>query len=454
VLARFRRRLVAAALALLTVLPAGVAGAAPERWSALENATRGNLAAMLAALEREPVPPHYRTNRSAAELVAVLERSGRFAQLGLSAAEGHILVEAVYRRLNLPLVRRTPPAPVAVESASLPFGGNYRVGAEFEPLAGVLLRWPFDWSALRDEYAGIVRAIGEGGARARIWVDTPAQQTQAKLYLQLRGVSTAHIDWVVENTDSVWLRDYGPQFIYDRASTAWGVADFHYYDSRPNDDDTPIVVATAGSAPRVNRQTAEVVYTEGGNLNVDGRGFVSYSERTYSRNPGVATATIDGRITSALQTNRALVLQDPALDATGHVDMFTKIVDVDRVLVGRYDPDEFDYAVLEDAASAFQGALNGEGRPWNVVRIRQPDVYYAYFVLPVVRTYTNSLIVNNRVIVPTYNIPDDAGALEIYRTLFPGKTIVPIDSRDIIEAAGSWHCVTMEFADPNTPDGP
>lgn len=415
-----------------------------------DEGNRGNLAAMLDSLKRTPVPPQYRTNRSP-EVRTVLKRAGRFKQLGLTDAEGKTLVDAVYRKLGLPLTRSVP---VATQSQTepLPFEGNYRVGQEFENLSAVLLRWPQNWSALHNEYAQMIGAIGRGGATARVWVDTPAQQRFATRYLQANGVPTSHIAWVVENTDSVWMRDYGPQYIYDQGGTGWGVADFHYYDSRPVDDDTPVYIADTSTVPRVNRQSEEVVYTEGGNINVDGLGFATYSERTYSRNPGVPTDVIDARIVSALRATSTLVLEDPSLDATGHVDMFTKILNTDTVLVAQYDSDEVDYQILEDAATAFGNATNGAGRPWKVVRVRQPDVYYTSFVLPVVRTYTNSLIVNNVVIVPTYGIPDDEGALKLYRGIFPDKEIVPINAEDIIESAGSWHCVTMEFPDPENVD--
>jgi len=116
--------------------------------------------------------------------------------------------------------------------------------------------------------------------------------------------------------------------------------------------------------------------------------------------------------------------------------------------VAQYDPDEFDHARLEANAALLARSVNGAGQPLTVVRIRQPDVYYESLVFPVVRTYTNSLIVNDRVIVPVYGIPDDEGALAVYASLFPGKTIVPLDATGIITSAGAWHCVTMEFPAP------
>jgi agmatine/peptidylarginine deiminase len=124
---------------------------------------------------------------------------------------------------------------------------------------------------------------------------------------------------------------------------------------------------------------------------------------------------------------------------------FMKILCSETVLVAQYDPDETDYQILEDNAALITS------KSWKVERIRQPDVYYAQFIFPVVRAYTNSLILNDHVIVPTFGIDDDADALAVYAGLFPGKTIVPLDANDIIEWSGAWHCVTMEFPEPGTP---
>ena len=72
-------------------------------------------------------------------------------------------------------------------------------------------------------------------------------------------------------------------------------------------------------------------------------------------------------------------------------------------------------------------------------------VALTFFVLPVVRTYTNAQISNNVVIVPTYNLPTDAAVLDQYRAQLPGRTVIGLNANDIIESAGAWHCVLMEW---------
>jgi len=60
-------------------------------------------------------------------------------------------------------------------------------------------------------------------------------------------------------------------------------------------------------------------------------------------------------------------------------------------------------------------------------------------------TYANFTIINDAVLVPVYGLPQDKPALEILQGCFPGKEIIGINCRVLIEQHGSLHCVTMQF---------
>ncbi|MBP9120914.1 MAG: agmatine deiminase family protein, partial [Ignavibacterium sp.] len=60
------------------------------------------------------------------------------------------------------------------------------------------------------------------------------------------------------------------------------------------------------------------------------------------------------------------------------------------------------------------------------------------------RTYTNSIIVNKTVIVPTYELQYDTSALRIYREAMPGYRVVGINCNSIIPSLGAIHCITKE----------
>lgn len=47
-------------------------------------------------------------------------------------------------------------------------------------------------------------------------------------------------------------------------------------------------------------------------------------------------------------------------------------------------------------------------------------------------------------LVPKYNDPNDGVAIGIIQTLYPTKTVVGIDVRNLYENGGMIHCVTQQ----------
>lgn len=438
-------RLLLLATLAFSILPAFAEG--PAYWKARDAECRGNVERMIAELQRHPPAAPVRLAVPLEHLAATLEANGRFRELGLNTHDGRRLLRALYQHFGVPETRPAPAAIAKAEKRGLATLPGYRPRGEFEPIDAVLITWP-DSPVLVDEFIAIIKTIHAGQARVYFLVKSPLEQRRISRTLGENGVDLSRISWINARRNSMWVRDYGPVFLYDRAGS-WAVADFHYFANRPADDRLPARFASLFGVPVVDRQRREnIVYTEGGNLMTDGRGAIVYSSRTYTGNPRTDAGTIDARIGSALQATRAIVPDPPSLDGTGHVDMFLKIIKPDTVVIGRYREGQPDYTVLEETASLFASTPNGAGQPWNIIRVPMPDVYYAYFGLPVVRTYINGLMVNNQFIVPTYGLPEDAEALNILAAQLPGKSLVPINANEIIESLGAWHCVTMEFPRP------
>jgi agmatine deiminase len=59
-------------------------------------------------------------------------------------------------------------------------------------------------------------------------------------------------------------------------------------------------------------------------------------------------------------------------------------------------------------------------------------------------SYVNYYIANNRVLVPNYNDPNDTIANNIIQALYPTRTVVGIDVRNLYENGGMVHCVTQQ----------
>jgi hypothetical protein len=169
----------------LSILALGsVFGSTEVYWKRKTEACYGDLAMMLEEVAKADVIPRYRTNRSAEELHEVLIKADRFRDLGLTNEEGKVLVNAVYEKLGINPTK---------QFTSRSFGGKtlpeqlvvppYRAGTEFEQLAAVLTRWPFDWASQRDEWAAMVDGMSGANVIVYIWVNNTSQRDQAISYL-------------------------------------------------------------------------------------------------------------------------------------------------------------------------------------------------------------------------------------------------------------------------------
>ena len=83
------------------------------------------------------------------------------------------------------------------------------------------------------------------------------------------------------------------------------------------------------------------------------------------------------------------------------------------------------------------------GRHLNIVELPMPpELLYEDMRLPC--SYANFYIANQSVIVPTFRSDRDDKALRIIQDCFPDRTVVGIDSTDIIWGLGSFHCLSQQ----------
>ncbi len=102
---------------------------------------------------------------------------------------------------------------------------------------------------------------------------------------------------------------------------------------------------------------------------------------------------------------------------------------------GKYPAERDELHALRDA----------DGRPYRLVPLPLPGARYNADGERLPATYANFLVIDGAVLVPTYDDPQDAVALQRLQTCFPGRAIIPIDARPLIEQFGSLHCVTMQL---------
>ena len=316
-----------------------------------------------------------------------------------------------------------------------------RSPAEFESSDGALISWPTYDPACYAFHRDMTREIAKAGI-CYIVVSDSGKKTSVQSYLSGQGVPLGNVTFVIVNTDSLWIRDYGPFFVLDSAGNK-RISNFAYDMSRPNDDAFP---AAYGALMGYTIYSADLSL-QGGNYMNDGcdRGYAN--SIIYSDNIALSESQVDQVICEYNGLRSMGVGQEMTSDGTGHIDMGVKLLSPSTVLVSDCEAGNPDHAILDNTARIWENRTTVYGTKFNVVRL--PLVHDESSTDTIYETYTNSLIVNKRVLVPVYGIAEDSAALVAYRSAMPGYTIVGIDSSYIIPQAGAVHCATMQVPKNN-----
>ncbi len=315
-----------------------------------------------------------------------------------------------------------------------------RMPGEFEPVKGVIIQWDFnECNAL---HAFLVEAVQEANATAYVLVDDEHNRRRIVDYLESGSVPTENTVFITCKTNSLWVRDYGPTTVYCGPGLRPAFIDWKYaFENQPGDDNAPQCVASALEWPVFSSVgNGNLLVLDGGDLFSDGFGSIFSSEQVINDNGGDVSAL--NPVKEYTGADRYVILESLGTERDRHLDMYMKLLDEETILVGQYP----DYApgsdILEANVNVLENLRSCYGRPYRIIRIPLPAADEDRRDL---RSYTNSLIVNNHVLVPVYGIDLDQAALDVYRAAMPGYEIVTYDCSNVVKQKGALHCVTCQI---------
>lgn len=300
--------------------------------------------------------------------------------------------------------------------------GPIRNPAEWEPMTGAIIRWPLGLP---------VSLIAEMSEDLEVYtiVVNSSQQAQATAAYQSGGVNMDNVYFIIAPTNSIWTRDYGPWFIFDGEGNQ-GIADHIYNRPRPADDLIPQVIGSEWGIPVYGMN---IVHT-GGNHMSDGLGVSMSTRLVYDENPDKTQAEVDS-IMKAYLGNDYTVLGYVESGGIHHIDCWAKFLNPTAILLKEVSPGDPSHDSLNLRAQFLSTQISSWGRPYTVIRIPCPSG----------NAYTNSIILNNKVLVPLFGGSGDTTAIRIYQEAMPGYEILGFD--------GSWyendaiHCRIMGVTD-------
>ena len=305
-----------------------------------------------------------------------------------------------------------------------PPAGEPRFVAEFEPMQGVMIRYPL----------GIPTSlVAQLSNNCHVYCIVESYlQSSAQYDFQNAGVNMGNLSFVNAPTDSYWVRDYGPWYIFEDRHPA--IVDNVYNRPRPYDDNISGVFADFWSIPMYGMNLEHT----GGNMMEDGRGHGVSDDLVLQENNNNET-NVRNKMRDYLGIDPYHITIDPQGDYIAHVDCWGKYLAPDKILIARMPQNNPRYQYYEQVAQYFETTNCCWGYPYHVYRVDEPG---GNTLAP----YTNSLILNKTVYVPignntTYNNQ----ALAVYQEAMPGYTIVGVN--------GSWqntdalHCRTRGVMD-------
>ncbi len=341
-----------------------------------------------------------------------------------------------------PAQRMTPFAVDVAGAMLAPSSGVLASPAEYTPTRGVLFRystgaWP---SVVRDCVAALTGDPAHDDI-AYVVVSSTSQQNSAASSFAAAGADLSKVVFIQQPTNSIWMRDYGPHFVWQDGALT--IADSHYYPNRPADNFIPTRVGDEDfGVPTYDMG----LYFSGGNF-MPGPGRSAFMSALVNLdNPSGAgwNSTSIADIYSRFQgidVVHVLPQLPTTVDGTGHIDMWMYIVDPTNVIISRFKPGSNATAIqiTDNAAIYMQNLGFTVHRPW---AWNSGGVHY---------TYANAFRVNDRIFVPSYGsgnaayLADDSFAISTWQTAAgPGVEIIPIDCYGIIPASGAIHCIVKQ----------
>lgn len=310
--------------------------------------------------------------------------------------------------------------------------------------------WPGKIKSIYPSYCKFIVAVA-AGQKVRINVANEAMQAFATAELKKETDDFSNIEFYLNPTNDAWCRDHGPAYLINPATKEKAIVDWKYnawgnkYPPFDLDDIVPARIAKTFNLPLFT----PAIVMEGGAVEFNGAGTVLTTTACLlneNRNPHLTKEQIEQYLLEYYGQEQVLWLEEGIIgdDTDGHIDDITRFVNENTVVtVVEENPEEENYAILQDNLELLRSFRLPNGEPLNIIELPMPaPVIYEGDALPA--SYANFYIANEVVVVPVFNDKNDAKALAILQDCFPDRKVIGIDSVDIIWGLGSFHCLSQQ----------
>ena len=339
---------------------------------------------------------------------------------------------------------------------------NVRTMAEWEEIEALTITWSTNYGITEEII--LTQIVEHAINECDVIIICNSQNTVAG-YLASQGISSPNIHYVEADFNNIWMRDYGQNTVYKNDVEDRLLVDWIYNRNRPYDDLIPEYIATHLNIDMYNTtQPPYDLMATGGNFMSDGMGTAFSSKLIEDENsggyawngpsgnvyyPNHTISEIENIMQEFMGIDTYIIMETLPYDGIHHIDMHMKLLDEETILMAEYPTGVADGPQIEANLQYVLNNYNSAfGTAYKVIRIPSPPSSGGYFPdnNGYYRTYTNSVFLNNTVLVPFYREEYDTIAQRIYEEVLPGYNIVGIDvdnsGTNLISYSGAIHCIT------------
>mgnify|MGYP001204066345 CR=1 FL=1 len=262
----------------------------------------------------------------------------------------------------------------------------------------------------------------------------------------LYNINEIEVVEIQNHNNNVWCRDYMPIKASNGNLVQFNYAPSYMTGTKKWRERIPIAEKIHEELNLKSKIVKSEIILDGGAIDILGKKAI-LSDRVFRDNSERREKDIQEEIKFKLGLDQIIVIPQYPFDFTGHVDGLVRFIDEKRVVVTNLDfelksakEEENSYRrrLLEQWYYAFKYTLLNTGLTLEQLPSSIPENCP---VSSAEGIYTNFLLLNDLIIMPSYNKPEDEIAKEKLSILYK-KPVKPIYATDLAKQGGMINCVT------------
>lgn len=276
-----------------------------------------------------------------------------------------------------------------------------------------------------------------------VWHSDKLPQGYPKVFEAVRSILKKHGFGYqkIPGSKDIWCRDYMPV-----RDTDGSLVQFVYWPQYLRGQESANLITPPTCCRKALDLTPiqeSVVILDGGGVEIQG-GIGIVTERVFTDNYWYCKDALTGKLMETLKLKQMIVIPVEPGDETGHVDGVVRFVGEGRVVMNDYSQLTIEGACRAEAYGRRvekmlrQAGLRVEKLPYAPTDSLGPDG-----MPPAIGCYTNFLRVDNLVILPQFQLKEDAQALSTCQQIFEGSvTVETVDCSTLAWDGGVLNCVS------------